>query len=70
MREEAMKLSRFFLPGPYSFPLFLTFVHVMDSSFSQFLAVLQKNLETNDASFESPIIVLLESGKKLGMASP
>ena len=36
----------------YSFPLLITFGHIMDSSFSQFLATLHKNLETNDTSFE------------------
>ena len=41
----------------------------MDASFSQFSAILQKNLEANDTSFESPKIELLESGKKLSMAS-
>ena len=54
----------------YSFPLLLTFGHIMDSSFSQFLEILQKNLETNDTSFESPEIKLLELGKKLGVATP
>ena len=30
----------------------------------------QKKIETNDTSFESPNIELLESRKKLGMTSP
>ena len=45
-------------------------MYVMDSSFSKFSAILQKNLETNDTSFEGPKIELIESGKKLGIASP
>ena len=45
-----------------------TFGHVMDFYFSQFSSFLQKNLETNDTSFESPEIELLESGEKLGVA--
>ena len=40
----------------------------MDSPFCHFLAILQKNLETNDTSFESPKIELLESGEKVGVA--
>ena len=47
----------------------LTFGHIMDSSFSKHLDILQKNLETNDISFESHKIELLESRKKLGVAS-
>ena len=40
----------------------------MNFSFSQFSHFLQQNLETNDTSFESPKIALLESGEELGMA--
>ena len=36
------------------------------SIFRNFAIISRKN----DASFESPIIVLLESGKKLGVVSP
>ena len=42
----------------------------MDFSFSQFSIFFQKDLETDDTSFESPKIELLESEKKLGAASP
>ena len=52
----------------YSFQQLLTFGHVKDFSFSQFSPFLQKNLETNDTSFESPEIEDLDSGKKLGVA--
>ena len=54
----------------YSFPQLITFGHVIDSSFSQYSKISGKNLEKNDISFESPNIELLESGEKLGMASP
>ena len=36
----------------------------------QYSTTLQKNLETNATSFKRPKIELLESGKKLGAASP
>ena len=39
------------------------------SNYCTLLPSLQKNSETNDTSFESPIIGPLESGKKLGVVS-
>ena len=52
----------------YSLRQLLTFGHIMDFPFPQFSPFFQKNLETNDTSFESPKIELLESGEKLGVA--
>ena len=52
----------------YSERQLLTFGHIMDFSFSQFSIFFQKVLETDDTSFESPKIELLESSMKLGMA--
>ena len=46
----------------------LTFGHIMDFAFPQFLPFFQKNVETNDTSFESPKTELLESGEKVGVA--
>ena len=40
----------------------------MDFAFPQFLPFFQKNVETNDTSFESPKTELLESGEKVGVA--
>ena len=52
----------------YSDRQLLTFGHIMVFPFPQFSPFFQKNLETNDTSFESPKIELLESGEKLGVA--
>ena len=52
----------------YSLRQLLTFGHIMDFAFPQFLPFLQKNVETNDTSFESPKTELLESGEKVGVA--
>ena len=56
------------LETTYSEPQLLTFGHIMDFPFPQFPPFIQKNLETNATSFESPKIELLESGEKLGIA--
>ena len=52
----------------YSLCQLLTFGHIMDFAFPQFLPFFQKNVETNDTSFESPKTELLESGEKMGVA--
>ena len=52
----------------YSLRQLLTFGHIMDFAFPQFLPFFQKNVETNDTSFESPKTELLESGEKVGVA--
>ena len=52
----------------YSLCQLLTFGHIMDFAFPQFLPFFQKNVETNDTSFESPKTELLESGEKVGVA--
>ena len=54
----------------HSFRQLLRFGHLQDFSFSLIPPLLKKNLETNDTSFESPYREGLESGKKLGVASP
>ena len=54
----------------YSLRQLLIFGHIMVFPFPQFSPFFQKNLETNDTSFESPKIEHLESGKKLGVALP
>ena len=54
----------------YSQRELLTFSHTMDFSFSQFSTFFQKYLETNDTSFESPRIELLELSMILGVARP
>ena len=65
--QETVKCK--YLIVNYSLSQLLTFCHTGEFSFSQFLPLLQKSLETNDTSFESPKIVRLESGKKLVVAS-
>ena len=55
-------------PNIYSLRQLLTFGHIMDFAFPQFLPFFQKNVETNDTSFESPKTELLESGEKVGVA--
>ena len=64
MLAEVTHLNR------YSQRQLLTFGYIMDFSFSQFSPFFHKDLETNDTSFESPKIELLESSMKLGVAQP
>ena len=66
---ERLSSSHGMLRGIYSLPQVLTYSHLQEFSFTIFLSLLKKNLETNDTSFESPYRNCLEPGKKLGVAS-